>query len=56
MYDLVIYTDDTSLYSKYDRASDLWQQIELSGKLVSNFQDTMDRNRKWFASFNAGQT
>ena len=25
-----IYTDDTTLYSKSDQASDLWQQLELT--------------------------
>ena len=27
--DNAIRTDDTTLYSKYDQASDLWQQLEL---------------------------
>ena len=27
--DIAIYADDTTLYSKYDRTSDLWQQLEL---------------------------
>ena len=25
-----IYADDTTLYSKFDQASDLWQQVELA--------------------------
>ena len=28
--DIAIYADDTTLYSKCDRASDLWQQLELA--------------------------
>ena len=28
--DITIYADDTTLYSKCDQASDLWQQIELA--------------------------
>ena len=28
-----IYTDDTTLNSKYDWASDLWQQLELASNL-----------------------
>ena len=31
--DIAIYADDTTLYSKYDRASDLWQQLELASEL-----------------------
>ena len=32
--DIAIYADDTTLYSKCDQASDLWQQLELASKLV----------------------
>ena len=28
--DIAIYADDTILYSKFDQASDLWQQLELA--------------------------
>ena len=31
-----IYADDTSLYSKCDQASDLWQQLELASELESD--------------------
>ena len=34
--DIAIYADDTILYSKYDRASDLWQQLELASELESD--------------------
>ena len=34
--DSAIYADDTTLYSKFDRASDLWQQLELASKLKSD--------------------
>ena len=30
---IAIYADDTTLYSKCDRASDLWQQLELPFEL-----------------------
>ena len=40
IYDISIYTDDTSLYSKCDQASDLWQQIELASELESGIRDT----------------
>ena len=34
--DTGIYADDNTLYSKCDRASDLWQQLELSSELESD--------------------
>ena len=33
---IAIYADDTSLYSKCDQASDLWQQLELASELKSD--------------------
>ena len=48
-----IYATDTTLYTKYHQASDLWQQLELASVLVSNLQDTVDWSRKWFVDFNA---
>ena len=40
--DIAIYADDTTFYSKYDWASDLWQQLELASELESDLQDTVD--------------
>ena len=37
-----IYADDTTLYSKFDQASDLWQQLELAFELESDLRDTVD--------------
>ena len=34
--DIAIYADDATLYSKCDRASDLWQQLELTSELESD--------------------
>ena len=34
--DIAIYADDTTLYSRCDRASDLWQQLELASELESD--------------------
>ena len=34
--DIAIYADDTTLYSKCDQASDLWQQVELASELESD--------------------
>ena len=40
--DIAIYADDTTLYSKCDRASDMWQQLELAFEIESDLRDTMD--------------
>ena len=47
---------DTTLYSKCDQASDLWQQLELASELESDLQNTVDWGRKWLVDFNAGKT
>ena len=44
--DIAIYAD-TTLYSKCDRASDLWQQLELAYELESDPRDTVDWGEKW---------
>ena len=54
--DIAIYTDDTTLYSKCDWASDLWQQLELASELESDLQETVDGDKKWLVDFNAGKT
>ena len=54
--DIAIYADDTTLYSKCDQASDLWQQLELASELESDLQDTVDWGKKWLVDFNAGKT
>ena len=33
---IAIYAGDTTLYSKCDQASDLWQQLELASELESD--------------------
>ena len=43
---IAIYADDTTLYSKCDEASDLWQQLELPSELESDLRDTVDWGRK----------
>ena len=53
--DIAIYADDTTLYSKCDRASDLRQQLELASELESDLQDTVDWGKK-FVDFNAEKT
>ena len=54
--DIAICADDTTLYSKCDQASDLWQQLELASELESDLRDTVDWGRKWLVDFNAGKT
>ena len=44
--DIIIYTDDATLYSKCDQASDLWQQLELASELESDLQETVNCGRK----------
>ena len=48
---IVTYADDTTLYSKCDQASDLWQQLELASELESGLRDTVNWGRKWFVDF-----
>ena len=48
---IAIYGDDTTLYSKCDQSSDLWQQLELASELESDLW-----GRKWLVNFNAGKT
>ena len=54
--DIAIYADDTTLYSKCDQASDLWQQLELASELESDLRDTVDWGKKWLVDFKAGKT
>ena len=48
--------DDTTLYTKSDRASDLWQQLESAAELESDQQDTLNLGKKWLIDFNTGKT
>ena len=54
--DIAIYADDTTLYSRCDQASDLWEQLELASELESDLRDTVDWGKKWLVDFNAGKT
>ena len=54
--DITIYADDTTLYSKCDQVSDLWQQLELAFELESDLRDTVDWGRKWLVDFSDGKT
>ena len=54
--DIAIYADDTTLYSKCDRASDVWQELELASELESDLRGTVDWVKKWLVDFSAGKT
>ena len=54
--DTAIYADDTTLYSKCDQASDLWQQLELVSELESDLRDTVNWGKKRLVDFNTGKT
>ena len=56
IWNIAIYADDFTLYSKCDQASDLRQQLELVSELESDLQDTVDWGRKWLVDFNSGKT
>ena len=36
IYNIAIYADDTTIYSKCEQASDLWQQLKLASELQSD--------------------
>ena len=54
--DIAIYAEHTTLYSKCDQASDLWQQLGLASELESGLRDTVDQGKKWLVDFNAEKT
>ena len=54
--DIAIYADDTTLYSKCDWASGLWQQLELPLELEPDPPDNVDWGSKWLVDFNAGKS
>ena len=56
IFNISIYLDDTTLYSKCDEASHLWQQLQLASELGSKLRDTVDWGKKWFVDPNAGKT
>ena len=43
---IIIFVDDTTLYSECDAASDLYQQLRLASKLEFDQQDTADWGMK----------
>ena len=53
---IAIYADNTTLYTKCDQASDLWQQLELASELESDLRYSVDWGRNWLVDFNTGKT
>ena len=50
------YADDTTLYSKCDHASDLWQQLELASELESDLWDIVNWGKNGLVDFSARKT
>ena len=53
---ILIYADDTTLYSKCEQASDLLQQLELASELNSDLRDIVDLGTKRLGNFNSDKT
>ena len=53
---IAVHADDTTLYSKSDQASHLWQQLELAAEHESDLRDSGEWGKKWLVDFNAGKT
>ena len=43
---IAIFADDTTIYSKCDQASDLWQHLKLASELESALSDTVSQIEK----------
>ena len=54
--DIAIYADYITFYSKCDRASGLWQQLELASQLESDLRDIVDWGKKLVVDFNSGKS
>ena len=53
---IAIYADDTTLYSKCDQTSDLWQQLELASELEFDLRGAMVWGKMMLVDFNTGKT
>ena len=49
---IAIYADDTTVYYKYEQASDLCQELEVASELEFYVQDTVYWGRKWLVVCN----
>ena len=53
---IAISAGDTTLYSKCDQASNIWQQLELAFELEFDLRrDTVNCGKKWLVDINAGK-
>ena len=55
IFDIAIYADDTTLCSKCDQASVLWQQLELGSEL-NLICEKLDWSKKVLVDFNGGNS
>ena len=53
---VAIYADDTTLFSKCDQASELWQQVEFSPGFESDLRGIVQWGRKCLVNLNARNT
>ena len=55
---LAIYADDTTVYSRFEQASDLCHELEVTSELESDVHNTVDCGRKWLVvcTFSIGIT
>ena len=54
---IAVYADDTTLYSKCDQTSDLWQKnLESASELESDLRGTVDLDRKLLVDLSSGKT
>ena len=53
---IATYADDTTLYSNWGGAPDLWQQLKLASELESDLRNNDNWARKWLVDFNAVKT
>ena len=53
---IALFAYDTTLNSKFDWASNFWQQQQLAYELYSDVGDSLDLGKVWLANFNAGKT
>ena len=51
IFNIAVCADGTALYSNFDQATDLWQQLKLTSELESDLQDTVDWGMEWFFNF-----
>ena len=46
IFNISVFADDITVYSKCDQVSDLWQKLELASELESDLRDVADWSGK----------